>query len=689
MVMDSISWPSLLDELSNTSLEVSTEAAVAQHQRHHTKEQAEALLQELGGSETVLGSPDSASDHQLSGTDSTTAEPNHLPVSFSYSTSLPFSNEAILSTTQSLRISSPSSPLSRCSPQAEQVSPPVLINGLTSEELINSIRFEFDQEGSPGYYGPREYERDQERKRLAQMTKKWAKEQEQRQQASNGSISTEKSKGSMLFSSSLSRSLPSLPRSLSSKSLFRSESSNGGDGGCGSVDSSDRMREDTRNETVIKVASKTATTTTSTNISLLNPSLAFSTLPGKSASARRDDTAILNVIQLWNRQKVARFSTPTSTLIAAADAFTPQGSAPVQKDDDGNVTVRDFYTASSLSTMSSTHTSASPSSPSSSTAQLPNQIRVRSSHMLSQSPQDMGHDVNVIPTTVTLATTASYTATNSPAGFPSRIAYDNVQSNILTSVPARTINASGRNATGEQSFEGLSGPDPVVKLTNAEEKLQAEIKKTKWLIAEGREEYEHYTNEIATLARYMQTLKVMQAQRRQQRNSLEQEIEAIERQCRRTSAQSEHARCGARAFTTGDCSSIAMDLTMNKNTRPTTPSLSSFTPFWARSSVPDLGAPVGSTSTCSSTSLSSSSIMCTICRQQAALIWKQALVDELKKDLEKIQKSITYKGSMIKQMHRTFVTSIVQHLQGDQAELVRLMEQKAGEDRKKTKGKKK
>ncbi|KAF9295506.1 hypothetical protein BGZ88_001968 [Linnemannia elongata] len=42
---------------------------------------------------------------------------------------------------------------------------PVLINGLTAEELINSIRFESDREGSPGFYGPKEFERDQERRR--------------------------------------------------------------------------------------------------------------------------------------------------------------------------------------------------------------------------------------------------------------------------------------------------------------------------------------------------------------------------------------------------------------------------------------------------------------------------------------------------------------------------------------------
>lgn len=50
--------------------------------------------------------------------------------------------------------------------------PPVLINGLTVEELINSVRFESDCEGSPGFYGPREFERDQERRRKEAQAKK-------------------------------------------------------------------------------------------------------------------------------------------------------------------------------------------------------------------------------------------------------------------------------------------------------------------------------------------------------------------------------------------------------------------------------------------------------------------------------------------------------------------------------------
>ncbi|CAO3567820.1 unnamed protein product [Mortierella alpina] len=45
-------------------------------------------------------------------------------------------------------------------------SSPVLINGMTPEELISSIRFENDHEGSAGYYGPREYARDEEKRRL-------------------------------------------------------------------------------------------------------------------------------------------------------------------------------------------------------------------------------------------------------------------------------------------------------------------------------------------------------------------------------------------------------------------------------------------------------------------------------------------------------------------------------------------
>ncbi|KAF9331770.1 hypothetical protein BG006_005394 [Podila minutissima] len=51
---------------------------------------------------------------------------------------------------------------------------PVLINGLTCEELLHSIRFESDREGSPGYYGPAEYQRDEE--------VRWQREEEGRAQ---------------------------------------------------------------------------------------------------------------------------------------------------------------------------------------------------------------------------------------------------------------------------------------------------------------------------------------------------------------------------------------------------------------------------------------------------------------------------------------------------------------------------
>ncbi|KAI8602736.1 hypothetical protein EDD21DRAFT_63923 [Dissophora ornata] len=50
---------------------------------------------------------------------------------------------------------------------------PVLFDGMTPEELIQSIRFENDREGSHVFYGTREYERDQERKRrLARVGEK-------------------------------------------------------------------------------------------------------------------------------------------------------------------------------------------------------------------------------------------------------------------------------------------------------------------------------------------------------------------------------------------------------------------------------------------------------------------------------------------------------------------------------------
>jgi hypothetical protein len=48
----------------------------------------------------------------------------------------------------------------------------VLINGLTADELISSVRFKSDREGSPGFYGPREFEWDQERKQREESVKK-------------------------------------------------------------------------------------------------------------------------------------------------------------------------------------------------------------------------------------------------------------------------------------------------------------------------------------------------------------------------------------------------------------------------------------------------------------------------------------------------------------------------------------
>jgi hypothetical protein len=53
----------------------------------------------------------------------------------------------------------------------------VLINRMTPEELINSVRFEFEQEGLPGNSGPPEYEQDQARRRQ----KAFAEKQRQKQ----------------------------------------------------------------------------------------------------------------------------------------------------------------------------------------------------------------------------------------------------------------------------------------------------------------------------------------------------------------------------------------------------------------------------------------------------------------------------------------------------------------------------
>ncbi|KAF9926263.1 hypothetical protein FBU30_004123 [Linnemannia zychae] len=71
-------------------------------------------------------------------------------------------------TVESMDSSTPDSVhMSELPPFASIVQPvkaPVLINGLTSEELIDSIRFESDREGSPGFYGRREFELDEERR---------------------------------------------------------------------------------------------------------------------------------------------------------------------------------------------------------------------------------------------------------------------------------------------------------------------------------------------------------------------------------------------------------------------------------------------------------------------------------------------------------------------------------------------
>ncbi|KAF8949433.1 hypothetical protein BGZ47_003845 [Haplosporangium gracile] len=61
---------------------------------------------------------------------------------------------------------------STIAPQSNKSPPPMLINGLTAEELINSVRFGSDCEGSLGFYGPMEFERDQERRRKVAQAKK-------------------------------------------------------------------------------------------------------------------------------------------------------------------------------------------------------------------------------------------------------------------------------------------------------------------------------------------------------------------------------------------------------------------------------------------------------------------------------------------------------------------------------------
>lgn len=90
----------------------------------------------------------------------------------------------------------------------------LVVNGMTPEELIKSICFEFDQEGSPGYYGPQEYERDQERRRRKAAMEK----QRQKQRAVSANTEPAEPRKSPLSPLTL------LARSLSARILFGSGS---------------------------------------------------------------------------------------------------------------------------------------------------------------------------------------------------------------------------------------------------------------------------------------------------------------------------------------------------------------------------------------------------------------------------------------------------------------------------------
>ncbi|KAF9213537.1 hypothetical protein BGZ59_005188 [Podila verticillata] len=68
---------------------------------------------------------------------------------------------------------------------------PVLINGLTCEELIHSIRFESDREGSPGYYGPAEYQRDETRRLQRELEEREALKKRGERKRSGGEASSE------------------------------------------------------------------------------------------------------------------------------------------------------------------------------------------------------------------------------------------------------------------------------------------------------------------------------------------------------------------------------------------------------------------------------------------------------------------------------------------------------------------
>lgn len=68
---------------------------------------------------------------------------------------------------------------------------PVLINGLTCEELIHSIRFESDREGSPGYYGPAEYQRDETRRLQRELEEREALKKKGERKRSVGEVPSE------------------------------------------------------------------------------------------------------------------------------------------------------------------------------------------------------------------------------------------------------------------------------------------------------------------------------------------------------------------------------------------------------------------------------------------------------------------------------------------------------------------
>ena len=160
MVMDHISFPLL--ENQNVESTVDLGVPAAQSSDAYIKEQADN--DEKTSIITDLDVADSDSSNQAavrttgSSLVSVVPSPTSLVPSPISAEPGPLRRSRSLSSMASSRHLSPTTDVARPTQ--------VLINGMTPEELISSIRFENDREGTAGYYGPREYARDEEHKRL-------------------------------------------------------------------------------------------------------------------------------------------------------------------------------------------------------------------------------------------------------------------------------------------------------------------------------------------------------------------------------------------------------------------------------------------------------------------------------------------------------------------------------------------